>query len=295
MGILSKLFGKGESQENVRKRSGQPDVVNIERADESMNWAMQKARLTLHYFEQCLKSPQTNQQYFSIKVKIEDSGKTEHIWLISPDFDNDGNLFGVVGNKPIDVRTIALNQRIGIDRNLVSDWMIIENGRLIGGYTIRAMRDPLSGAALANFDKGLGGMIIDAGEDYFLASDATPEGAIVKIEEAFNARNIEAVMACKDFSKEAELMLARMEKIPMEPDLVEKTAELLRLSFLRSLQEQGIPNFQGIKRAFPKREKVAENHFLITEVCYFPDGTQSVQRINTWHSDSGWKVLSPES
>ena len=64
-------------------------------------------------------------------------------------------MFGVVSNEPIDVKCVKLNQKIGIDKNLVSDWMIIENGRLIGGYTIRAMRDKLSGKALQNFDKGL--------------------------------------------------------------------------------------------------------------------------------------------
>ncbi len=133
-----------------------------------MNWAMDKSKLTLHYFEKCLKEPKQGQQYFSIKVKIEDERKIEHIWLTEPSFDSDGNLFGVVGNEPIDVKSVNLNQKIGINKDLVSDWMIIENGRLIGGYTIRAMRDNLSGQTLQHFDKGLGGMTVDDGEDYFL-------------------------------------------------------------------------------------------------------------------------------
>ncbi len=106
---------------------------------------MDKSRLTLHHFKGCLKQPKPNQQYFSIKVKLEDAGKVEHIWLTEPSFDNEGNLFGVVGNEPIDVKTVQMNQKIGINENLVSDWMIMESGRLIGGYTIRAVRDNLSG------------------------------------------------------------------------------------------------------------------------------------------------------
>lgn len=294
MGFFSRLFGKKKNKDNVRARKGQPDVIDIRSEDEKMNWGMEKARLTLHYFEQCLQSPSPSQQYFSIKVKIEDGGKIEHIWLTQPSFDEEGNLFGVVGNEPIDVKTVTINQKIGIDRNLISDWMIIENGRLIGGYTIRAIRDNLSGDHLKNFDKGLGGMIVDAGEDYFLPSDDTPEGAIVKLEEAFDADNIEAAIACKDFSKEAELMLSKLGKGELGTEVVEKTAEVLKLSFLKHLQENGIPKFKGIKRAFPKREKISDNHMIITEVCYFPDGNHSVQRLNTYKTDSGWKVMGPE-
>jgi len=223
MGLLSKLFGKKQNEHKVRKRPNQADVVDVRNEDEKMNWGMEKARLTLHHFKNCLKQPRPEQQYFSIKVKIEDQGKVEHIWLTEPSFDNDNNLFGVVGNEPIDVKSVKLNQKIGIEERSVSDWMIIEGGRLIGGYTIRAIRDNLSGPALQNFDRGLGGMIVDDGEDYFLPDDSSPEGAIVKIEKAFNEDNIEKAIACKDFMKEAELMLANIGRKDSGQELIAKT------------------------------------------------------------------------
>ena len=292
MGILSKLFGKKKEDIKIRERDNQPNVIDVHNEEENMNWAMEKSRLTLHHFKKCLNHPRPNQQYFSIKVRIEDANRVEHIWLNEPSFDDDGHLYGVVGNDPVDVKNVKMNQKIGIDENLVSDWMIIEDGRLIGGYTIRAMRDKLSGQALQNFDKGLGGMKVDDGEDYFLPDDATPEGAIVKIEHAFNQDNIELAIDCKNFKKEAELMLAKMGK-ELGSEVVEKTAEALQLSFLHSLQENGIPKFDNIKQAFPKREKISDNHIILTEVCYYPDGSKSVQRLNTYKSDHGWKVLSP--
>lgn len=294
MGILSKLFGRKPNQNNVRKRSNQPDVVDIQSEDDKMNWAMEKSRLTLHHFKKCLKSPNQNQEKFSIKVKIEDNGKVEHIWLIDPTFDNDGNLFGVVDNSPIDIKSVKLNQKIGIKENLVSDWMIVENGRLIGGYTVRAMRDKLSDQALQYFDKGIGGIIVDDGEDYFLPDDSTPEGAIVKIEQAFNEDNIEKAIQCKDFKKEAELMLSKLKQGEIENEILDKTAEVLKLSFIKSLQENGIPKFINIRQAFPKREKINDKHIIVTEVCYYQDGSKSVQRLNTFHTEDGWKVLSPE-
>lgn len=298
MGFFSKLFGRknNDSRSNLRKRKDQPDVVDIRSKDEKMNWAMEKARLTLHYFEKCLESPKTGQSYFSVKVKIDELGVIEHIWLSEPSFDRDGNLFGIVGNKPIDVKNIELNQRIGIDKNLVSDWMIIENGRLIGGYTIRAIRNDLTGSALANFDRGLGGMIVDEGEDYFLPDDSTPEGAIIKIENAYNQDNVEEAINCKDFIIEAELMLKKKTKVDSPPkNLIDSTAELLKLSFIKSLQENGIPKFHGIKRAFTNREKISADHMLITSVAIYPDGKKYAQKINVIKKDNSWKVLAPES
>ncbi len=295
MGLFSKLFRKSGEDKNVRQREDQPDVVDIQSEDERMNWAIEKANLTLHHFEECLKNPSDIQQYFSIKVKIIDGNKVEHLWLTNPSFDEEGNLFGVVGNNPIDVQTVALNQKIGIDRALISDWMIVENGRLIGGYTIRAIRDSLPANEVANFDKGLGGMIVDEGEDYFLPSNETPEGAIVQIEEAYNEDDLDKVLACKDFTKEAEMMLAKLETKDLGKEILEQTAEVLQLSFLNSIKENGMPKFNGIKRAFPKREKINDQHMIITEVCYYPDGGKSIQRINTINTGTGWKVLAPEN
>lgn len=293
MGLFSKLFGKKEKADKVRSREDQPDVVDVKSEDEAMNWAMEKSRLTLHYFKNCLKNPHPSQQYFSVKVRIEDNGMIEHIWLTEPSFDEEGNLFGVVGNEPIDVKSVKFNQKIGIDNSLVSDWMILENGRLIGGYTIRVVRDKLSGQALQNFDNGLGGMFIDHGEDYFLADDSTPEGAIVKIEEAYREKDLDKIKSCKDFRAEAVVMLDKLGKMGMGGELIDQTAELLELSFVKSIQEHGMPVMNHVKQSFPVREKVSDNHMIITEVCYYPDGGTSIQRLNTFKSENGWKVMNP--
>ncbi len=293
MGIFSKLFSQEGKSDNVRKRKGEPDVFNIPDEDERMNWAIEKAKLTLHYFEKCLQSPKPDQQYFSIKVKIKDDDKIEHIWLTDPNFDIEGNLFGIVGNEPLNLTNVKIDQEIGIDRKFISDWMIIENGRLIGGYTIRAIREVYRGKALKNLDKSLG-MYIDEGEDYFIPNFETPEGAILSIEEAYNDGDLDKVIECKDFIEEAKLMLKKIGKFVDEEEVIKASAEALRLSFIKGVQENGLPNFKKIKRAFPKREKVSDNHYIITEVCIYPDGQKSIQRLNTYKTEKGWKVLNLE-
>ena len=297
MGFFSKLFKKESKDSSVRKRPNNPDVVDVSQGDDSMNWAIEKANLTLHHFESCLKNPHESQFYFSIKVEIVDGNKNEHIWLTEPSFDKDGNLFGVVGNEPIDVTNVQMNQKIGIDRKMISDWMIIQNGRLIGGYTIRAIRDKLEGAALKNFDKGVGGMIIDSGEDYFLPNDSTPEGVIVKLEQAYNNDNLEQALSCKDFNKEAEIMLLskignpEIIKSDEGKSLLKTTAEALKLSYIKMLQENGMPKLKGVKRAFPIREKITENHYKITEYCFYPDGESTVDKLNVHKINNSWKVV----
>ncbi len=292
MGILSRFFRKKTTNTPIRKRKNRPDVIDFSKENEVMNWAIEKARLTLHYFEESLENPKSGQNYFSIKVKIEDGENTEHIWLIEPSFDKEGNLFGVVGNEPIDVTNIKYDQRIGIDRELISDWMIVEHGRLIGGYTIRAVRETLEPKQLADFDKSLGNLMVDDEEDYFKPNGDTPEGAILALEEAYNQDNLEMALACKDFKAEASLMLKKFDNIPNTQDIIKQTADTLKLSYIASLRKEGMPKFTNIKRAFPKREAIDDKHIIVTEVCTYPNYGKSVQRLMTYKSDQGWKVLS---
>jgi len=218
--------------------------------------------------------------------------KVEHIWLTEPSSDEQGNIYGVIGNEPIDVSNISINEKIGITKEYLSDWMIIENGRLIGGYTIRAIREGLKGKELENFDKNLGGIFIDEGEDYFLSNFNTPEGAILSIEDAYDSKDIEKAISCKNFEKEAELMLKNTVKIDIDKDLINKTAEVLKLSFIKSIQENGFPNFEGVKRVF-KRNFISPEHCIVTEICIYPDGNKSSEKLNTFKKDNEWKVLNP--
>lgn len=287
MGLLSKIFGK----KNVAERKGEPTMVYIPEEDEGMNWAIEKANLTLWYFEESLNQPKSHQTYFSIKVKIIDGEISEHIWLIDPSFDESGNLFGVIGNVPVDVKTVQIDQKIGIDRNYISDWMIIEQGRLIGGYTIRAIRNGIPDADKAQFDESIG-LYIDEGVDHFKTDFETPEGAILSLEKAYDKQDLEAALDCKDFKEEAKTMLSKL-SIDIDEEMVTNTAEVLELSFINNIKEHGFPNFSDLQNAFPVREKIDDTHYIITEVCWFPDGGISIQKLNTYKSASGWKVLGP--
>lgn len=293
MGFFKNLFRrKSNDSFSVSKRSDHPDVYHVPNEEESMNTAIDKAQRTVGYFMSSLTAPTPEQQYFSAKAKIEDDGEIEHIWLNDVSFDDSGNLFGKIGNEPLSLKNVKIGQEVGIAKEELSDWMIIENGRLIGGYTLRVLRDKMSPKEQKAFDAGIG-VYIDEGADYFPHDLSTPEGAILSLEDAYDARDLDKAVACKDFDEEAKQMLAALKagsQLSESDEVVKEMAEVLRLSFLKSIVENP-PSFAGITRAFPKREIVRDDLIIVTEVCFYPDRTKSSQRLYVFKKDDSWRVL----
>lgn len=286
MNLLSNNFRKKDAGDE----SDHPGIIFISGEDEQMAWAIEKAGLTLWYCIESLKNPQPEQTAFSVKIKIANETHIEHIWLTDPEFDDEDNLFGTVGNDPGNVTSVRMGDRIGVSSTLVTDWMIIEAGRLIGGYTIRAIRDTIPEEEHQAFDDAVG-LYIDEGVDHFKADFDTPEGAILLLEQYFSANNLDMVLSCKDFHAEAWLILS---KANLETDLesIEVTATALEAAFLQYLEKHGMPDFSQKTSAFTDREKIDEHYWIITETCVYPDGFRSVERSYTYKSEKGWRVLS---
>ncbi len=115
--------------------------------------ALQKAHATLPNFIKTLQKPKPSQSQFSIKCAVSDQGQKRHVWI--DDITFDGKKFhGKLGNRLMDKNTKPGN-KVEVAPDGVSDWMYIENHKLIGGYTLRAMRDSLSPQEKKEFDKSL--------------------------------------------------------------------------------------------------------------------------------------------
>jgi len=135
-------------------------------------------------------------------------------------------------------------------------------------------------------------MVVDEGVDYFPADLSTPEGAILSLEAAYDADDLDRAMACKDFRTEAEEM-ASSQGLPITEEIIMELAEVIRLSFVQHLQEHGMPKFHGMTRAFPTREPMGENKYLVTEICTDANGRKSMNRLPVVKVGSEWKVLAP--
>jgi len=111
--------------------------------DPNINGAIVEARSTTAEFISALKSPKFGQRMFSVKVPFTDGKNTEHMWLTNVKFDGQ-KFHGTLGNAPGTVVGINAGDKISIDREEISDWMFVENGKLVGGFTVRAARNSMS-------------------------------------------------------------------------------------------------------------------------------------------------------
>jgi uncharacterized protein YegJ (DUF2314 family) len=134
------------------KQSGKDKIISVSGDDPAMNTAIKKARDTVGTFIAALNSPKPNQDSFTVKMAFVDGKQTEHMWLSPVRYD--GNRFhGIVNNDPELVSNVKIGQTASVDPAQISDWMFVENGKLVGGYTIRVLREKMSPRERAEFDQ----------------------------------------------------------------------------------------------------------------------------------------------
>ena len=153
--VISTLCGCGRKERQSGKiieREGKPDVTDVDDDDPRMLAAIAKARSTVQQFIDALARPQPSQSMFSLKAAIRDGKEVEHMWLTPVTYD--GSQFsGTVNNDPCTIKTIKIGDHFTVRKEEISDWMYIDNRKLIGGYTIRLLRDMAPPEKRAEFDR----------------------------------------------------------------------------------------------------------------------------------------------
>jgi uncharacterized protein YegJ (DUF2314 family) len=133
-------------------RGAPPPVVSFKEDDAAMNAAIQKARGSVQEFIAAFQNPKPTQTDFSIKAKFTDGIHSEHMWVTELRFD--GKAFsGKIGNDPAKLKNVRFGSPCTIAPNEISDWMFVDADRLVGGATIRVMRNQLSPAERKEFDQ----------------------------------------------------------------------------------------------------------------------------------------------
>jgi len=118
------------------------ETVQFRESDARMSSAIEEARRTLGDFFKALGNPSRNQNSFLLKVIFEEDGTFEHIWIADLRVSN-SKLIGVVANDP-QIRSLQFKQEVEVNPADISDWMYIEDGYLIGGYTTKVIRAGLA-------------------------------------------------------------------------------------------------------------------------------------------------------
>jgi uncharacterized protein YegJ (DUF2314 family) len=140
---------------NHRTDSAEQDrIVEFQSSDAEMNAAIADARRTINDFLKVLASPKSDQQNFSVKAPYPTKSHPgqEHIWISNLSFDGK-LLHGNVNDEPGDIADLKNGDRVSISPSQISDWMYLEDGKIVGGFTIRVIRNHMSAGEAADFDQ----------------------------------------------------------------------------------------------------------------------------------------------
>ena len=112
--------------------------------------AIESAKTSFHDFVTAFNNPKEGQSAFLIKAAFCDGDEVEHVWLADLELSAQ-RVRGVVANEP-KMKTLRFKATVECEPAQITDWMYIENGHLVGGFTTRLIRERMNPEERAAFD-----------------------------------------------------------------------------------------------------------------------------------------------
>ncbi len=126
----------------VRRPGAEPEYFEVKEKDAEMDHAVRMARRHLRRFITALQNPAAGQRDFEVKKPFVQGDRVEHIWLSGVQYS--GKRFhGRVDNAPQEIKGLKMGSRASVNPDEITDWLYVDNGKLVGGYTIRVLYDDL--------------------------------------------------------------------------------------------------------------------------------------------------------
>lgn len=127
-----------DSPPKIIKGKDSRDVVQFDTGNREMDYAMTEATATLSRFFSAFKEPQSNQTRFNLKIGLNSPSGQEFVWV--DDVAQDGVKFtGTLLDQPYYSQEYTRGSPLTFSLTDIVDWAYIEDGLLIGGYTLRVM------------------------------------------------------------------------------------------------------------------------------------------------------------
>ena len=117
------------------------EITPVSAGDAKVNAAIAQARATLPDFWPRFDDHEPGATAFRIKAKLKTPhGGFEHIWV---DVVSHSALAvrGTLANDPADLGDLKFGSEVVVDDAAISDWSYEKDGKLYGGYTMRALMD----------------------------------------------------------------------------------------------------------------------------------------------------------
>lgn len=113
-----------------------PSTSATASGDSELDAAIVQARGSLDEFVTKIGTPHANRTFVAVKVRFTPLGESpQDIWVDEVTYTN-----GVFrGNMGDDIPSLRLEagEKVTIHEEDIVDWMVVEDGKLVGGYTIR--------------------------------------------------------------------------------------------------------------------------------------------------------------
>lgn len=137
-----------------RSRTNANGVTQFSQNDAGMNAAISQARGSVEQFVARLGRPVSAADFVSVKIGLPTSdGSREHMWCDNVKVSG-GTFTANIANEPVDTK-YKIGQQVSAAKGEISDWMYVEKGQLVGGYTLRHMVSQMSASEREQFKRSV--------------------------------------------------------------------------------------------------------------------------------------------
>jgi len=119
---------------------------------------------------------------------------------------------------------------------------------------------------------------------------STPEKAVLSALAAYRSADTDLVMATKDLEVDARLFWQGAGIPILDNDQIPKTAALLRESFRREIEGEGIEDYNYIRTEVLKTDMVREDAAVVTLSCVPEQAEPFTLRLGLMRTATGWKL-----
>ena len=116
--------------------------------------AATEARTQITNFLTAMRSPALNQSNFIIGAEFPSEDVTEFLWVGYLEY-REGEFKGLVATPPKRSTNLTNGQPVQVPLSNVTDWAYVEEGKLIGGFSIRLFRSRMSEPQKQSYDAEL--------------------------------------------------------------------------------------------------------------------------------------------
>ncbi len=118
----------------------------------------------------------------------------------------------------------------------------------------------------------------------------SPEHAVETLLAAYQARDIDRMVAAKDFAIDAKIFWQNL-GLPVTDKQMKDSVVAFESNFRKQMKEDGIPDYRGVTHAFVGREQLPDGLVVLTVDCRWPDGHTRRMKLPAFKNGTIWKVV----